>query len=301
MTRGIKTYDIILLGADTMICVFCNSNRVNKDGNHNGFQRYRCLDCNKRFDGEKYTTNYIEYFGVKIKDKHTNKLTRDNYCIPTNKTESQERRNIEKAEFYSKNNIKAFIPSYYLNLPNEVFIDKNTYADTWVKQHYEDCMYNYDLNMKYFNNLDEKLFNKKLDSFIKKNKLKQITDLNQAEVSGAYVLVLDEYKQVYIGISYDIKKRILSHWNNKKEFGRLIFGSKDTSVISIDSFGAFDTTRVFIKKSGWYQNINRLEEELVSKFDDKYTLNRIRGGLNSEIPDALRTVAAIGSMKKRDF
>jgi len=125
--------------------------------------------------------------------------------------------------------------------------------------------------------------------------------LNQAEVSGAYVLVLDEYKQVYIGISYDIKKRILSHWNNKKEFGRLIFGSKDTSVISIDSFGAFDTTRVFIKKTVWYQNINRLEEELVSKFDDKYTLNRIRGGLNSEIPDALRTVAAIGSMKKRDF
>ena len=284
-----------------MICVFCKSSHVNKDGNHNGFQRYKCLDCNKRFDGEKYATNYIEYFGVKIKDKPTNKLTRDNYCTPTNKIESQERRNIEKAEFYKKNNIKAFIPSYYLNIPNEVFIDKNTYADTWVKQHYEDCMYNYDLNMKYFNNLDEKLFNKKLDSFIKKNKLKQITDLNQAEINGVYVMVLDQYKQVYIGISNNIKKRILGHWNNQNEFGRLIFGSKEKSVLSIDSFGAFDTTRIYIKEVNWYQNINRLEEDLVSKFDEKYTLNRIRGGLNSEIPDSLRTMAAIGSMKKRDF
>lgn len=284
-----------------MICVFCNSDQVHKDGNHNGYQRYKCLDCKKKFDGEEYTTNYIEYFGVKIKNRSTNKLTRDNYCIPTNKTEPQERRNIEKAEYCKNNNIKAFIPSYYLNLPNEVFVDKNTYADSWVKQHYEDCMYNYDLNMKYFNSLDKNIFNKKLDSFIKKNKLKQITDLNQAEINGVYVMVLDEYKQVYIGISKNIKKRIIGHWNYQKEFGRLIFGPKETSVLSIDSFGAFDTTRIYIKEVSWYQNINKLEYDLVNKFDSKYTLNRISGGLNCKIPDYLRNMAAISSMKKRDL
>ena len=284
-----------------MECIFCNSDHVYKHGNHNGYQRYDCLDCKRRFDGEKYTTNYIEYFGVKVKVKPTNKLTRDNYCTPTNKVESHERKIIERAEYYKQNNLPSLIPSCYFNLPNDIFIDKNTYNDTWVKHHYEDCMYNYDLNMKYFNSLDNDVFNKKLDSFIKKNKLKQITDLNQAEVEGVYVMVLDEYKQVYIGIANNIKKRVMNHWSTKKEFGKLIFGSKDNSVLSIDSFGAFDTTRIYIKETNWHSDINELERRFVARFDKDYTLNRIDGGLNCELPDSMRTVIAVGSMKKRNL
>ncbi len=162
-----------------MNCIYCNSNHVHKDGNHNGLQRYKCLDCNKKFDGEEYDTKYIEHFGVKIKDKSTNKLTRDNYCIPTNKTDSETRKNIETAEFYKTNNINVSIPKYYINLPNEVFVDKDTYTDDWVKKHYDNCMYNYDLNMKYFDSLDKKEFNKVLDDFIKRNKLNQIFNLEQ--------------------------------------------------------------------------------------------------------------------------
>lgn len=284
-----------------MLCIYCNSNHIHKDGNHNGYQRYKCLDCNKKFDGEEYATKYIEYFGVKIKDKPTNRLTRDNYCIPTNKTDYKVRKNIELAELYKKNNIKTYIPEYYLNLPNEIFIDKNTYTDKWVKQHYEDCMYNYDLNMKYFNSIDKEKFNKKIDSFIKRNKLNQIFDLKQANVDGIYMLVLDEYKQVYIGISNNIKKRILNHWNNRKEFAQLIFGSRETSVLSIDSFGALDTTRIFIKELKWYQDINKIEEKIVSELDSKYSLNRVKGGLNDDLPKSLRNMVAISSMKKRDF
>lgn len=37
------------------------------------------------------------------------------------------------------------------------------------------------------------------------------------------MMVLDYYKQVYIGISNNIKKRIMSHWNGKKSLERLIF------------------------------------------------------------------------------
>ena len=52
---------------------------------------------------------------------------------------------------------------------------------------------------------------------------------------------------MYIGISNDIKKRILTHWGSKKDFDRLLFGKKENSVLSIDSFGALDTTRIFYK------------------------------------------------------
>ena len=34
----------------SMKCIKCNSERVQKDGNSNGKQRYKCLDCKKRFD-----------------------------------------------------------------------------------------------------------------------------------------------------------------------------------------------------------------------------------------------------------
>ena len=37
-----------------MNCIKCNSEHTQKDGNHNGFQRYKCLDCKKRFDYGKY-------------------------------------------------------------------------------------------------------------------------------------------------------------------------------------------------------------------------------------------------------
>ena len=284
-----------------MICKNCGSDRLNKDGRRNGLQRYRCLNCNKRFDGEVYTTKFIEHFGVRIKDKPTNKLTRDNYCMPTNKTEYDVRKNIELAEYYKKNNIKAFIPSYYVDLPNKIFVDKNTYTDAWVKKHYEECMYNYDLNMKYFSMLDRDGFNKEIDKFIKENQMNLITDLNNAAVRGVYLLVLDEYKQVYIGISDNIKKRIMGHWSRRKEFGRLIFGSKESSVLSIDSFGPLDTTGIYIKTIKWNQNIHNIEEKMVDGLDGRYTLNRIKGGLNSDLPSSIRVLSAISSIKKRDL
>ena len=52
-------------------------------------------------------------------------------------------------------------------------------------------------------------------------------------------MVLDDYKQVYIGIANNIKKRVMNHRSAKKEFGKLIFGSKDNSGLSIDSFKSF--------------------------------------------------------------
>ena len=120
-------------------------------------------------------------------------------------------------------------------------------------------------------------------------------------VEGIYILVLDEYKQVYIGISNNIKKRILQHWSDKKDFDRLLFGDKEKSILSIDSFGALDTTRIFYKEFSYFDDIYSAEYNVVAKFKDKYKLNRVDGGLNSEGDSTIRNLELRGSMKKREF
>lgn len=275
-----------------MKCIKCNSEHLRKDGNHNGLQRYRCLDCKKSFDygiyGEKI--EYITHFNTKIRKTISNKLTRDNYCIPDN-----------KISYVCRKSLKFAIDRRNYKIPNEYYIDENTYTEKYVKEHYDECMYNYDLNIKYFSNLKHNEFDKYLKSFVIKNKFKEIFELEEVnKVEGIYILVLDEYNQVYIGISNDIKKRILAHWSSKKDFDRLLFGKKETSVLSIDSFGALDTTRIFYKEVK-PQSINSQEYQIVNKFNSIYTLNRVDGGINSECNKDIRDLELLGSMKKREL
>jgi len=95
------------------------------------------------------------------------------------------------------------------------------------------------------------------------------------EVSAPLRSVLDRYKQVYVGQAWDIRNRIKQYWSGTKQFDRLIFGDVETSVLSIDSFRALDTTRIFTAKtiSG-----EELEQRLVNTFRPDYMLNRIPGG-----------------------
>ena len=277
-----------------MECIRCNSNRVQKDGNHNGYQRYKCLDCKKRFDfgiykGEKI--EYITHFNVKIKKQDRNKLSRNNYCIPTNKVSYVLRKSVEHAIKF--NNYKV---------PNKYYLDTQTYTDEYVNKHYEDCMYNFDLNMNYFESLNQKEYDESLKKFIKSNKLKEIEDLNKCDkLTGIYVMVLDEYKQVYIGVSDNIKHRIMTHWSTKKEFDRMIFGKKDKSILSIDSFGALDTTRIFVKSVKSIRDLYNEEERIIASFESKYRLNRVAGGINSEEDESYRNLRLIASREERNF
>ena len=162
-------------------------------------------------------------------------------------------------------------------------------------------MKNFDLNMKYFKSLDYDDFDKKLKLFVKKNRFVEANNLNDLVVSGIYMLVLDKYKQVYIGISDNIRKRILNHWSKKKDFDRLIFGKVEESILSIDSFGALDTTRIFYKKVNTFFDIFSSEEKYVKNFDNKYLLNRVGGGINAEDDEKLRNLELIASRKKREL
>ncbi len=186
----------------------------------------------------------MKYFNVTIREKPDGmSLTRDNY-ITVNK--------------------------------NSSFRKGIVYTDDFCKQHTIDCLYNFDKNINFFNSLSNEQFEKELEDFLDHYpEFKEIKDLNLVnKKEGYYLLVLRKYKQVYIGTSKDIKQRIMSHWSKTKEFDRLIFGRKDNSKLSIDSFRAFDTTEIFVATGSKFT----LEDEYVQYFDDNYLINRTAGG-----------------------
>lgn len=187
----------------------------------------------------------VKYFGVNVRGKSDGlKLTRDNYIIVSNKSS---------------------------------FRKGKVYSDSDLDKHIENCLYNYDLNIEYFRSLLKQEFNKELMEFVSKTKFfKEITDLVPLSgVSGYYIMVLDEYAQAYIGKSNDIKIRIQKHWSKQKEFDRLIFGGKENSILSIDSFRAYDTTRIFVYPTN---ELEEQEDNFINLFNKKYLLNRTRGG-----------------------
>lgn len=197
------------------------------------------------------------HFGVKVLEgKRGLKLTRETYAIVNN-----------------KNSLCHFSSDIYADEEGKI------YSDEWCIEHLEDCLKNYDLNMKYFSLLNHIEFNAEINEFLQNNKcFVEVLDLNLYEEKlGYYIMILDEYCQVYIGTTNDIKKRIRQHWSTSKPFDRLLFpmGAVDRSTLSIDSFRALDTTRIFAYTT---EETFELEDEFINEFSSKYVCNRIAGG-----------------------
>ena len=176
----------------------------------------------------------MEHFGIKLINKGKSfKLTRDEFAIT---------------------NTKPSLPYFASLAEQNAYIDEHgsTYAEAWCNEYRKLCLKNYDLNMDYFSMLDKTEFDKSLESFLNQYKqFLEIENLNDfSGVEGYYIMVLDEYKQVYIGKTEDIKKRIMQHWSNTRPFDRTLFPmyAWDKSSFSIDFFRALDTTRIFAWK-----------------------------------------------------
>lgn len=230
------------------------------------------------------TEHKIQHFGVWIKKSPTNYISRENYAI------------IDKRNSHWKPAMVQFWKSVY-KTPEELhkrYEDDECrfYTDALCERHRNDCLINYDLNMAFFNKIQQKEFDKALSKLIKSSKkIHEVFDLNEyKEKSGIYILVLDKYKQVYIGQSSDIKKRIMQHWRKHKEFDRLLHGRVENSVLSIDSFGALDTTRIFVLKAGWGE-LDEKEKLLVSKVSNDFKLNRVGAGRPYDDIDMLEVIA----------
>lgn len=219
----------------------------------------------------------MEYFGVKLikKDKEF-KLVRDEFAVV---------------------NTKPSLPYFTELAKHNAYADESgmSYSETWCEEYRELCLKNYDLNMEYFSMLDKNAFDIVLSDFLSQyNGFKEVTDLSQyAGVEGYYIMVLDEYKQVYIGKTDDIKKRIMQHWSKTKPFDRTLLPmyAYDKSCFSIDFFRALDTTRIYVWKKKMSDGI---EAELIRNYPAQFCTNRIGGDITSAIN-------AIATMNKREL
>nr|WP_269211995.1 GIY-YIG nuclease family protein [Zhihengliuella flava] len=88
-------------------------------------------------------------------------------------------------------------------------------------------------------------------------------------------MILDDYKQIYVGQADDMRKRIKQHWSGAKQFDRLLFGPVEVSILSIDSFRALDTTRVIAAKT---RATSALEQKVEEAVPASFRLNRLSGG-----------------------
>ena len=224
---------------------------------------------------------YVRHFGQWIDtSRPTSKLTRDTYASINN-----------RSSIYSYSDGLCELRDGNTT----IYLDENDhcvrYTEEFCSKHQQRCLENFDLNMARFQALDHTDFDRVLLKFAKGRKFREVTSLDDpicttspfadgVNLAGfVYIMVLDEYKQVYIGITEStVKQRILQHWKQRRAFDRLIFGSIETSAISIDSFGALDTTRLFVlpyekTRKTWLQ---KYEMNCFRIFDQRYLLNRIK-------------------------
>jgi len=214
----------------------------------------------------------IRHFGLSILDtKIGHRLTRENYVVVN---------------------------------PHGSFGGDITYDLETCREHAINCLINFDINMTYFNSLKKDRFKKAIDRFLEKNpSFIPVIILNDyKDKSGYYLMVLDDYCQAYVGTSKDIYKRIYTHWHTRKAFDRLIFGGVENSIISIDSFRALDTTRLYVSViSETYVHENRLINTILKK----YLCNRTNGGLLEgglqEAIEKRKTREFIASIPKTDI
>ncbi|MGH4121724.1 MAG: GIY-YIG nuclease family protein [Clostridium sp.] len=213
------------------------------------------------------------HFGVKVLEgKRGLKLTREKYAVVSNKS-----------------SLPHFSVDIYADEEGKI------YSDEWCAKQLDDSLKNYDLNMEYFFLLSHDEFNIEINKFIKSNKcFVEVFDLNlYDEKSGYYIMVLDEYCQVYIGTTDNIKRRIRQHWSNSKSFDRLLLpmGAVNSSILAFDSFRSLDTTRIFAYTT---KITFDKEDKFINEFSPKFVSNRLGGGKITGVLLQLITI-----MKKR--
>lgn len=207
----------------------------------------------------------FKHFGVRVLEgKYGLNLTREKYAI------------------INKKNSLCYFKGMKENYEDK---DGEFYKDEWCETYRNLCLENFDLNISFFKRLDSSKFNNEINSAVDKYNLKKVEDLNLYDnCGGYYLMVLDKYTQVYIGYTTNIKQRIQRHWSSNKHFDRLLFPmyNVENSRLSIDSFRAFDTTKIYAIKR---RHSVKFEDSLIKEFSDEFVLNRINGGFSTTILD----------------
>ncbi|MGZ0712572.1 hypothetical protein ACWPKO_29965 (plasmid) [Coraliomargarita sp. W4R53] len=230
------------------------------------------------------------HFGIKVRgsQKYGLRITRDQYA-KVNKQSSTSRWSRE------------LDPALWDRL-DDIYEDAEhrIHTDEWCAGQRKRGLRNFDLNMAHFASLDRDEFNTSLQRAVAKQRgMVEVKDFTKwAGKPGLYVMVFDEYAQVYLGATIHaggIMARIQQHWRGTKPFDRLLWPDENTSILSIDSFRALDTTRIFALRSS---NPFERENQVLDSIPSKFALNRIMGG------DAARFAGLLGVnaiIKQREF
>ena len=222
---------------------------------------------------------YVKHFGIWI-----------NSTLPIAKLNREHYAEIDR---YSSFHSPAYT-KYLAERGDERFVLDETgecgvYSEEWCNTHQKCCLKNFDINMERFNYDMVEAFEKVLSRFVKGRKFQEIYRLDDPVcierpyslgISGfVYIMVFDAYKTAYIGITTNtLKQRIEQHWKRQRAFDRLICGTVENSVLSIDSFGPLDTTRLFLLPytKDRKTKLEDYERICIKAFDNHYLLNRLR-------------------------
>lgn len=236
------------------------------------------------------TIESAEHFGLKVRGSRDLglRMTRETYARINKRSSSPRWSREMDPELWDKLDARYEDPEH------------RVYTDEWCTAQQAHALRNFDLNMAHFASLDPREFEEALQHAISgRRKLTEVTDLALWDgVPGLYIMVLDEYRQAYVGATNHpggIMARVKQHWAGTKSFDRLIWGDPETSIISIDSFRALDTTRIFAAKTS--RSFDG-ENPLLDRFPAKFMLNRIMGGR-----DAVKLAGLVGVdriMKRRE-
>lgn len=162
----------------------------------------------------------------------------------------------------------------------------------------EGALRNYDLTMCYCERLRRDDFEHAIERLPEEFPvLEPVDDLTDwTDVPGVYVLVLDDYKQAYVGLARSrggIRQRIVVHWQRKLAFNRLLAGAPEQSILSIDSFRALDTTRILAARVGDGPDAAveaaRLECAVFESVPEAFLCNRTAAG---DLPGGLHEAIA---------
>ena len=161
-------------------------------------------------------------------------------------------------------------------------LDQNKHLTDFAK---DEALKNYDLNIKYFNNLNSEEFDREIDRLLNLYAFVEIKDLNTIKGGkGIYILVLDNYKSIYIGqTNRDLKARIIRHFNIDISFQRVPFVKYDT--LPIDAFKPLDTTRIYTLYTSEQGVMDEIESKLINECNKKFLLNKTIGGKANDYMD----------------
>ena len=155
--------------------------------------------------------------------------------------------------------------------------EQTRFSDVFLLWNRDQALRNLDLSLAYFDTLAVDEFETAIAKVLVKGRsLRPVDNLADWEgVEGVYVMVFDRLKQIYVGQSINVRKRVRQHWVGRKSFDRLVFGTPYDSILPVDELRALDTTRLYAARS-----LNRyaLEERIERVADPRFTLNRSSGG-----------------------